>query len=71
MEDVFYILRLKEILSEKANLLIINPTIAMTNKLILNATIPALSPIKIDIIKEPSITKNTHQPGGAPYNTAA
>lgn len=43
----------------------------MTTKLILNATIPALSPIKIDIIKVPSITKKTHQPGGAPYNIVA
>lgn len=43
----------------------------MTNKLILNATIPTLSPIKIDNIKVPNITKNTYQPGGAPYNTVA
>ena len=71
LEDVFYILLLKEILSEKANLLIINPKIPMTNKLILNATIPAFNPIKIDNVKVPNITKNTHQPGGAPYNIVA
>ena len=51
LEDVFYILLLKEILSEKTNLLIINPTIAMTNKLILPAIIPELIPIKTDNIK--------------------
>lgn len=71
LEDVFYILRLKEILSEKANLLIINPTIAMINKLILAASIPELIPIKTDNIKVLNIIKKTHQPGGAPYNTFA
>ena len=71
LEDVFYILLLKEILSEKANLLIINPTIAITNKLILPAIIPELIPIKTDNIKVLNTIKNTHQPGGAPYNTVA
>ncbi|EES4392132.1 hypothetical protein V9O26_003108 [Escherichia coli] len=71
LEYVFYILRLKEILSEKANLLIIKPTIAMINKLILAANIPELIPIKTDNIKALNIIKNTHQPGGAPYNTVA
>ena len=71
LEDVFYILLLKEILSEKANLLIINPTIAITNKLILPAIIPELRPIKTDNIKVLNTIKNTHQPGGAPYNTVA
>ncbi|QIU91869.1 hypothetical protein HEC60_22390 [Yokenella regensburgei] len=71
LEHVFYILRLKEILSEKANLLIINPTIAMINKLILAASIPELIPIKTDNINVLNIIKKTHQPGGAPYNTVA
>lgn len=43
----------------------------MKNKLILNATIPALSPIKIDTIKVPNIIKETHHPGGAPYSIVA
>lgn len=43
----------------------------MTNKLILNATIPALIPIKTDNTKVLNIIKNTHQPGGAPYNILA
>lgn len=44
------------------------PTIG---KLIVPAAIPAIIVIKMDIIKVPNITKNTHQPGGAPYNTVA
>lgn len=43
----------------------------MTNKLILPAIIPELIPIKTDNIKVLNTIKNTHQPGGTPYNTVA
>jgi hypothetical protein len=51
LKTYFTFLLLKEILSEKANLLIINPTIAITNKLILPAIIPELIPIKLIILR--------------------
>lgn len=66
-----YILRLKEILSEKDILLTIKAKMPTIGKLIVPAAIPAIIVIKMDIIKVPNITKNTHQPGGAPYNTVA
>lgn len=43
----------------------------MTNKLILPAIIPELIPIKTDNIKVLNTIKNTHHPGGVPYNTVA
>ncbi|ESE83003.1 hypothetical protein SEH50133_20564 [Salmonella enterica subsp. houtenae serovar 50:g,z51:- str. 01-0133] len=68
---MYYILLLKETLSEKDILLTIKAKIPTIGKLIVPAAIPAIILINMDIIKVPNMTKRIHQLGGEPYRTEA
>lgn len=63
--------RLNTTLSEKIALPAINPTAAMTGRLIVAPAMPVDIPISIDSPKDNTITTKAYQPGKAPYKIVA